>query len=326
VAFLCSRQRVDGLWADFETLAGASTDWVTGYVGAALAAAGESNSGLTLASRTLRERQQADGGWGYHAEVPSDADSTAYALRFLLPFDRDGDHRAALHCLRRHRKGPAGGVATYAAPGPIRRYMGLDDGFAIDGWCQPHTEVTAAAGLAFAIAGGSWAADAQAAWRYLRARQGPAGSWRSYWWVDDLYPTAQAVALARAAAPGDDGRKAAARAAAWAAARQASDGSWASQADGASAFVTALGVVVLTSARGFAASAARGVAALVGQQQADGGWASSPILRIPPPHVVEPDDVGHWREDALGTGVVISDRGRLYTTATALNALCLASR
>ena len=328
VAFLVARQGTDGLWRDFQTLAGASTDWVTGYVAHALLAARGPEPALALAAQALRLGQHADGGWGYHAAVPTDGDSTAYVLRFLLAFDRTGDHGAALRCLRRHRSGREGGIATYAQPGPIRQFMDLTEEFSIEGWCQPHIEVTAAAGLAFDVAGRTWFGDAQAAWRYVLRRQLDDGSWRSYWWADDLYPTAQAVALARAVDPGGDGRDASIRAAAWAAARQSSDGSWTSTQNGGhvAAFQSALGVIVLASARGFDDHLGRGVQALLSQQEADGGWGSGPVLQIPPPHFVEPADVGHWREEELGTGVVVSDRARLYTTATAVNALSLARR
>jgi squalene cyclase len=206
--------------------------------------------------------------------------------------------------------------------------MDLPEDFSIDGWCQPHTEVTAAAGLAFGAAGRDWLADAQAAWRYVLGRQLDDGSWRSYWWVDDLYPTAQAVALAQTVHSGEGARDASIRAAAWAAARQSGDGSWTSTQNGgqAGAFQSALGVIVLASARGFDERLRHGLRALTSQQEEDGGWASGPVLQIPPPHVVEPADVARWREEELGTGVVISDRARLYTTATAVIALCLARR
>jgi hypothetical protein len=246
----------------------------------------------------------------------------------LLSYDPHGDNEIALRCLRRHRHGTNGGIATYASPGPIRRSMGLGEEVSIDGWCQAHTEVTAAAGLAFELAGSPWSTDAEAAWGFVAPRQCDDGAWRSYWWADDLYPTAQAVVLAKAGRPTRHRRGTATRAARWAERRQSIDGAWGRDSNGGIPlpFLTALGVIILASAPGFDDRLVAGVEALLRCQEADGGWASGPVLRIPPPHVVEPRKVAGWREEALGTGVVISDRARLYTTATVLSALCLAGR
>jgi len=40
VEFLLAQQGRDGLWRDFETLAGEASDWPTGFVGAQLVGAG----------------------------------------------------------------------------------------------------------------------------------------------------------------------------------------------------------------------------------------------------------------------------------------------
>jgi hypothetical protein len=47
-------------------------------------------------------------------------------------------------------------------------------------------------------------------------------------------------------------------------------------------------------------------------------------MRIPPPQVVEPDDYASWRLDGLGTGVVVRDHHRLFTTAACVATLALA--
>jgi hypothetical protein len=59
-------------------------------------------------------------------------------------------------------------------------------------------------------------------------------------------------------------------------------------------------------------------------QAEDGGWPSDPVLRIPPPDLVEPSSYRAWRADALGTGVVVRDQHRLFTTAACVSALRLA--
>jgi squalene-hopene/tetraprenyl-beta-curcumene cyclase len=324
VAFLLERQDEDGLWRDFETLAGASADWVTGYVGVHLRLAGAPRSHLDRAARALLERQREDGGWGYHEGVPTDADSTAYAGLFLAcgrwaPPQAAGRVR---RCLERHRQG-GGGVATYAEERPIREYMELPADHSIAGWCRAHVEVSAAAGLALAALGG----DGAPAWGFVRSRQRPEGRWESYWWALPHYPTAVAVALATRLQGAAGAEEAAARAVRWLAGAQHDDGTWPAAPGGPpDAFATALAVGALARAGGPADRVARGAAALAGLADADGGWTAEPALQIPPPDVEEPGDVRSWRTGGLGTAVVVGDGRRLYTTATAVGALASAAR
>lgn len=329
VAFLLERQGDDGLWRDFETLAGESADWVTGYVGRSLQLAGAPRSALARAARALLERQRPDGGWGYHEAVPTDADSTAYASLFLAAGGWAPPDAAtrALACLERHQRQPEGGVATYAGEREIREYMELPATFSIRGWCRPHVEVSAAAGLAALALGRSGRRAALAAWRFLQPRQQQAGQWESYWWTLPHYPTAVAVAFAEVLPPDAGAAEAVRRAVSWAQAAQASDGGWQAGDDGRpSAFATALGVSILATGGAPTGDVERGIEALLATGDDDGGWPNLPALRIPPPDVEEPADMERWRVDELGTGVVIADQHRLYTTATAVAALAHAGR
>src|SRR5207248_1590582 len=97
-------------------------------------------------------------------------------------------------CLALHQDPRSGGVATYRAPGPIRRYMRAGRGVDMSGWCSFHLEVTATAGRAFAVSGHD--TQASRAWRYVRERQDADGAWSGYWWTARQYPTLQAGALA----------------------------------------------------------------------------------------------------------------------------------
>ena len=47
VEFLLAQQGRDGLWRDFETLAGQASDWPTGFVGAQLVGAGVHGTPIT---------------------------------------------------------------------------------------------------------------------------------------------------------------------------------------------------------------------------------------------------------------------------------------
>ncbi len=323
VAFLLARQGRDGLWHDFETLAGEASDWPTGFIGAQLVEAGVRGAPIDSAAGTLLERQHRDGGWGYHRDVPSDADSTAWVLIFLAVA---GHGRQAMEpagrCLRRHQDLRTGGVSTYADPGPIRRYMAAGRRVDMRGWCAQHLEVTAAAGRAFALVpAGRFRAEADLAWRYVARRRAADGAWDSYWWVGRHYPTWQALTLGCAlGGPGP-----AARAATWALSEQLPSGAWGEPGTGRSAFATALSLAVLVQAGHHGDAVRRGLIELIGLQQPDGGWPAHASMRIPPPHVTEPADYESWRAGDLGTGVVVHDHHRLFTTSSCVSALALAA-
>jgi squalene-hopene/tetraprenyl-beta-curcumene cyclase len=322
--FLLARQARDGLWRDFRTTAGEASEWPTGFIGAALHRAGAPTDATERAADALVARQNVDGGWAYSEDVPTDADSTASVLLFLaLVGGREESCGRAATCLAGYRQAKTGGVATYREPGPIRRYMGMGRWMPFGGWCSPQTEVTALAGRALAAAGAAHDAAA-AAWRYVRERQRPDGSWDSYWWTSSHYATREAVALARSS--GDQG--AVERAAAWAIRSQQATGAWSAPGAETSAFATALCLSTLVDAGGSAEPVGRAVgratSALAALQQDDGGWPSHPIMRIPLPGDRHP---GRHRPrlPKLSGGIVVRDQHRTFTSAACVAALACAS-
>ena len=195
--FLLANQGRDGLWRDFLTPAGEASEWTSGFVAAALQLAGADASVLARAAHALVAGQHEDGGWGYNADVPSDADSTACVLLFLARMGHRADScRRAASCLIRHQR-ENGGVATYDEPGPIRRFMGVGRWMRFKGWCSPQVEVTATAGCALATLSPADPAVGDA-WSYVRSRQRADGSWSPYWWTSAHYSTLRAAELALA--------------------------------------------------------------------------------------------------------------------------------
>ncbi len=326
VEFVVAQQGRDGLWRDFETLAGEASDWPTGFIGAQLVEAGVRGTAVEVAAEALLRRQHRDGGWGYHHDVPSDADSTARVLSFLAlsGADRNAIERAA-RCLLKFQDPRTGGVSTYAEPGPIRRYLRAGPRFDVRGWCACHLEVTATAGRALALVpNGRFGREAELAWEYVERRQTDDGGWDSYWWVDRHYPTSEAAALAVAVGRTEPVE----RAAAWARSEQLPDGSWAASGFARSAFATALSLAVrlmVADAGPRDDTLRRGLLELVALQQQDGGWPAHASMRIPPPGVAEPEGYRSWRADGLGTGVIVRDQHRLFTTASCLSSLALAT-
>ncbi|WP_426516370.1 hypothetical protein ACPPVQ_17315 [Diaminobutyricibacter sp. McL0618] len=324
VEFLLARQSQDGLWREYETLAGEASDWPSGFIGAQLNDAGVRGTAIDRVAEALLRRQHRDGGWGYHHEVPSDADSTAWGLTFLAGtgLDRNAMERAG-RCLKQFQNPRTGGVSTYADPSPIRRYLHAGPRFDVRGWCASHLEVTATAGRAFALVpNGRFRREAELAWQYVEPRRAPDGGWYSYWWVDRHYPTSQAVALADVLGR----REPVTRAAAWASSEQLRDGGWGATGFARSAFATALALTVLLRAGVPLDDPVRpGLHQLIALQQPDGGWPGQASMRIPPPAVAEPESYRAWRLDGLGTGVIVHDQHRLFTTAACVSLLGLAA-
>jgi squalene cyclase len=320
--FLLAKQGNDGLWRDFLTPAGEASLWPTGFIAAALHVAGAEESALERAADALVANQNVDGGWSYNEEVPTDADSTACVLLFLAVMGHRGDAiRRAAACLVKHQRRESGGVATYSESGPIRRFMGVGRWMRFDGWCRPHTEVTALAGRALAaVAPNNCSQVADAAWRYVRSQQRDDGSWSSYWWTSPHYATLQAVQLALSL--GDHG--VVSRAAEWARQSQADDGSWNAPGVATSAFTTALSLSVLLSARGTKRHVERALSQLAAFQDDDGGWPSHPIMRIPVPGDVDPDRRRGIHFGQLGRGIVVADQHRTFTSAACVAALAQA--
>jgi squalene-hopene/tetraprenyl-beta-curcumene cyclase len=322
IQFVLANQGHDGLWRDFLTPAGEASEWPTGFIAAVLHRAGVEASVLQRAADTLIANQNVDGGWGYNENVPSDADSTACVLLFLARMgNRASTCRGAVACLLRHQHTENGGVATYCEPGPIRRFMGIGRWMRFDGWCSPHSEVTAMAGRVLAVlAPNNCSPEASAAWQYVRLRQCADGSWSSYWWTSPHYATLQAVELALLLGDHDAVR----RAGEWVMRNQADDGGWSAPGASTSAFATALSLSVLVSARASRDPVERAVLRLAALQDEDGGWPSHPIMRIPLPRDVDPDKKSRWRFGRLGRGVVVGDQHRTFTSAACVAALARA--
>lgn len=320
LAFLASAVDGRGAWSDFHTLFGASTDWVTAFVACAVHQATRGHDMAPRALSALRDGQRANGGWGFNQRVPSDADSTAWAL---LALARGGGlqagHAAGRDYLLRHQDAMTGGFATYAAED------GIDDaiGLAAPGWSQPHPCVTAVA-LQALLAVGAQREDEPVvrAVRYLLQAQGPTGSWEGYWWSGCGYATHQALRALAAAhrSPDDPGMRTLME-------TQRTDGSWSDPLahDRPSVFETAFSMLALRHGANPGARAAieRGTTWLVDAQAHDGGWASVPMLMIPAPAARRRRLSARWRPGGLGSGVVVADQHRLFTSAAALMALSI---
>src|SRR5579883_1997308 len=87
--YLLQRRQADGFWSDFDLARGTSDEWVTAYVGIALAGASSGDRELTTSIADVLDRRRAHAeGWGYSATTPPDADSSAWVSRLGLAAGR----------------------------------------------------------------------------------------------------------------------------------------------------------------------------------------------------------------------------------------------
>lgn len=315
INFLLSQRNRRGWWKEFDTLAGASDEWVTAYVGGILAEMPHQHATRAAhkAWAILRRRRWWSPGWGYNGYVPADADSTLWSLRLAARIGTAHSARArrALRFLLRHQHSD-GGIVTYAEDNSIRLFTRLSRGASFEGWCATHTCVTAAAGGLPKFRGRESVLD------YLRLQQSADGSWDGYWWCDREYTASLAVeALATSAAREDIERIE--KAMQWVLSSIAAE-----QRSGDSPFVIALRILILSHARDeqrVRTTLEELVNELLRAQLADGSWPPSARLRIPPPHVTRPEEYVGWVPNSRGGGSIQVDSNRCFTTATSLRAL-----
>jgi Prenyltransferase and squalene oxidase repeat len=307
LGFLLAARTQTGWWRDFSGVlgddrrwrAGTGDEWVTAYVGAAVAglARADARRAGRRAWALLVDRRPPGTGWGFNRLAPPDADSTAWALRLAAALGQEASPPAARTRERLDDYILAdGGLATY-------RDGALGPPAAVDstGWSRTaHACVTAAAaGL-----------GSCRALEFLRRSHGEDGSWSGYWWEDPEYTTALAAeALHATRARADQVRVEAA--VVWALGRIGPDGSVRQ-----SAFATALCVRILRLAHDAATTQdqrRRCLSWLATHQRPDGAWPPSARLRVPPPHVTNPA-----RHEGCTT--IVDDAG-IFTAATVLVAL-----
>lgn len=287
--FLLAERQQDDFWRDFQLVNGASDEWVTAFLGYALATSGVPLP-AGLAAQTvgaLLARQRREGGWGYNRISPPDSDSTAWALKFLGAVAYSGPEVESAKAFLLSHLRAEGGLSTYAAATSLRFGGGAPDDA---GWRSGHLCVAAnAAGLIGEPLVG-----------HLLSSQGPDGAWPAYWWRDDAFATALAIESLAAIETASESRS---RAVAWARRRAAS---------ASTAFDRAWLVRILSTGGAVERAQARTMAlALAAEQRPDGGWDSSAEMLFPDPAEVR------RHEDAP----IVRDERRLFTAASALLAL-----
>lgn len=174
IDYLRGIQADDGYWTDYKLPVGSAEQWVTGYVGLALAEAGEREATLK-ATTWLTSQRSYEAGWGYNSITGADADSTAFALRLLQTLGLPVEEKDQDFLLSLWRDG---GFATYPQD---------------DAWGMPHLDVTPLAYLALNDSARSRLRDDVIA--FLHQMRQPDGLWHGYWWRQPFYATYLALEL-----------------------------------------------------------------------------------------------------------------------------------
>jgi squalene cyclase len=231
----------------------------------------------------------------------------------------------AVQYIKRHQDRESGGFSTYSLEDRIDAYIAVRHAGYTRGWLDSRTCVTAAALLALRRYGEPVdSVVIQRALNYLRSEKNTEGVWDSYWWNGSAYTTYIAIrALAECWSLSESDKEIARK---QLDAQQLDDGGWGSRGgSNAEPFETAFGVLTyyyLSGSKAWGRSP-EAIRYLLDSQDQDGSWNSFPILRIPPPTVRDEDDWDEWQVDGLGTGVIIRDGNRIFTTAAVAWALAV---
>jgi squalene-hopene/tetraprenyl-beta-curcumene cyclase len=331
IEFLFKCRNSNGLWCDFNTLAGKSVDWVSSYVISSLADLAIYDEFLdrTLLYESTKEilyLQRPNGGWGYNGSVPTDSDSTAWALLALscMPQWKPSAIEKGLSYLSRHQDiTTGGGFSTYDEYDRIDEYINVEDKSLVKGWMSSHVSVTALALEAFLFCGQTNRSPIlEHGLEYLLKAQERDFSWKCHWWSTESYPTYQTAKILALCKRLDIQQYMAIQGFLLLKLkneRAPSTNDW----EGPQAFDAAndLLTILLFPERSAGLQANDLLKLLLQAQLSDGSWPASPILRIPPPMTENAMNIQEWGIDLMGTQVIVTDQERVFTTATVLSAL-----
>jgi len=291
--FVLGSRDKDGMWYNFLTRHhGESADWVTSFAGLNLLKAGVDKIELRKTARSVLERQKKNGGFSYNDKIVPDADSTAFAIRFLKNFGYEKELKNAQEFLKSHQNND-GGFGTYREKA-IREYHRIPENMSVEGWCASTPDITASV---FLVDNKN-----KKARDYLIKTQRKGGNWNSYWWTSDVYVTVHSLEALSKLKDKDKILK---------------SQNWLADNKNVpeAAFYIALSMQGLLENPKYKSILEERAYKLIEFQREDGSWNTTPILRFPLPSNKEPwKDNSKWREDA-------KDQNRIFTTSTCIRAL-----
>jgi hypothetical protein len=293
--FLLQRQDSDGAWRDFRVKVGRSDAWVTAYVGARLLRVARQwsirdvDGALGAAARFLDAARDAAGGWGYNSRCKADSDTTAQAIMFL---------KEAADLVRPFD------YATLAkfqlSDGSFATYRMIDPKH---GWGRGHPDVTAVALRALGALLSSDHVIMSRGFARLADHLCSPDPMVSYWWTSRVYLARELLLLARTLPSASDFSL-----------------SRIPTSDDGGCFDQALSLEVAVL-RGDGPKQLAPLARRLEELQCpDGSWPAAPILRVTDPRSEE------FGDEYFRSSPVVQDDRRIFTTATALEALNVAEQ
>jgi len=322
--------KAKGVYEDFMAFGETLPIWVSAYVGAALEEwHGPSSKikgirktrGLPALLERMRqwlvsEKQQI--GWPCLRNVPEDADTTAWAVNFMVSTGRINEQeKQELAELVTGFQQEDGGFFTIPAQGR--------SGFQSYG--MSHVEVTAVAVDTLLKLGVSPSHESVTrATDFIKKGWGKDRIWEAFWWDGQMYATfysARALVRTGYRLSEADVMKMSESILQ----KQSAEGCWGLDTTGKNlAFETALALRTLmligirTPEQEKAMS--RGVVWLLNFQNRNGSFDSRPMLRIPNAGDLNPWENKQWSQGSgTGLGVLVADHNSYFTTATVLGAL-----
>jgi len=308
----------NGKWTGFPTLAGESDIWVTGFVLTHINHLSGFTEGIDKSQKFLLNSRQPAGGWSYSAQVPPDADSTAWCLMALksCPKMTDMAIEEAQTFLWSHFSGH--GISTFLSNSAICEFIEATANMSVSGWTSAHTDVSIASALA----------DIQNTKvikiiKWLSEIQKKEGLVNSYWWRGPYYTTTlllRALSLKNLQLPEIDSRKLMSILT-----NNQLDSGGFSQDSSATldSFSTALALESFChlSVPGQPQGKINCAHALLQSQQENGAWSGDFSMRIPAPDVMDPELNTSWNNADGGGNSFIEDKDGLFATAMACYAL-----
>lgn len=304
-------------WRGFQTLAGESDIWVTGFVLTHIYNLCEQKETIKELQNFLLASRHASGGWSYSAPVPPDADSTAWCLMALQSCEEFTEVASGEAKVFLWSHFTNGGLSTYKRESGILEFISAPNSETIAGWTSPHTDVSIAAVLA-----DMRNEKVPGILKWLSGMQTD-GVINSYWWRGPYYTTAlflRALTKLKLRLP----MKHATKIAEALILQQRANGGFAlGSSENTDPFTTALALesFVNLSYLGLYQQINNCANALFLSQNKNGGWPGDFILRIPAPFITDPNEVASWSYADGGGNSFIEDKKGIFATAMACHAL-----
>lgn len=316
--FLNAQINEAGLWTDFLNNKGFGTFWVSSFVGFQLLSAQIRTKQVERVGEIIYQNFEKSG--AYNDASIQDGDSSGFRMGFLKLLGKEitPAFLENWQCFQN----PNGSWTTYNAPSKLRENLKSDQNVDVSGWCMAHTCVSAAAALISHFLENNELSYSKTI-DFLVEQQKTEGYWDSYWWTSPVYATSfalQALLLnkdKKYKKQIDSGLN-------WLAANQHANGFWQSRFDTrGNVFYTALALKPLIISRKVAYKPVinKGIQWLIENQMADGSWKTQRILKMPAPHIKNPDTIKKWNSSFYGTNIIVDDHERVFTGSVVMNSL-----